>query len=346
MGIPALITMGIGPGGSIKYVMTGGLDIGSVFPIVTLITNRITSLINNEMTQANGFSQDYGSVNEYDPDARTYPAVFYEYPEEETIDQGFTVGNRVSETTTFGIRVQAATGSDLEVVTDRIIADFNKLFAEFQGDLKNKGLIDYDYLGSTKEKPTVASYPVELVMNYSLSYRRILDDIFTVDSSDTAETYSGSAYGSPTPVWNAITAQIETLIAAMTPVNGYQYDYGTVDQTDPDSRAWPAISLDYPEEEGLDENEFEAYKYTLNQELTIKISGVSASDIDQVAMIYRSDFNKMFAANHASLEAVGMRLATYQGSTTGYTSIAAYPMTIDLNYLIVYSRQKKNPYLT
>lgn len=34
MTIAALITEGIGPGGSIKYVMTGGLDISSVIPSI------------------------------------------------------------------------------------------------------------------------------------------------------------------------------------------------------------------------------------------------------------------------------------------------------------------------
>lgn len=34
MTIAALITEGIGPGGSIKYVMTGGLDISSTIPSI------------------------------------------------------------------------------------------------------------------------------------------------------------------------------------------------------------------------------------------------------------------------------------------------------------------------
>lgn len=44
MTIAALITEGIGPGGSIKYVMTGGLDISSTIPSIwTPTTPAVTA---------------------------------------------------------------------------------------------------------------------------------------------------------------------------------------------------------------------------------------------------------------------------------------------------------------
>ena len=81
-GIPFLLPVAIGSlNESARAVLCGvyPYDYQETYntPIITGIINRLTSLIGTYMTQANGFSQDYGSVNEYDPTARTYPAVFY-----------------------------------------------------------------------------------------------------------------------------------------------------------------------------------------------------------------------------------------------------------------------------
>lgn len=315
-------------------------------PILTGIIDQLSTLINTYMTQAEGFSLDYGSINEYNPENRSYPAVFYEYPEEEDMDAEYDVENRYSEETTLTIRVIAATGTDLEVISDRIIADFNKLFAEFQKTLKVKGLIDYRYTGSVKGKRHVKAYPIEVRTTYLLKYRRIMDDVYTVDSTATAETYTGSAYASPTPVWNTIIANIKTQIDLMTIANGFSYDYGSIDEHDPSLRTYPAVFLLYNEETGYNEEENEIFKYTCSHELTVRVIGETGTDLDKIMLLYRSDFNKMFNDERETFEAIGMDEAEYLGSTANFRHVKAYPIVIDMRYMIHFNRQKKNPYLT
>lgn len=346
MSIATVVTRGYGSFGTISKIVTAGYDIGTLVPVLKKIVDRITVLINTYMTQAEGFSLDYGSINEYDPDSRTYPAIFYEYPEEESLDESFQVGDRYSQTTVLGFRVMMATGVDLEIITDRVIGDFNKLFAEFENDLKSNGLIDYSYIGTEKLKHEITAYPVGVQINYELKYRRIMDDIFGIDPTETPETYSGTTYSASTPIWNNIISSVETAIGNMTPGNGYQFDYGSIDEMDPDSRTWPAISLEYPEEEGLNENEYIAYKNTCEHDLMIKIVGETSTDLDKTALIYRSDFNKMFADNNTTFEGVGVKEIAYNGSELNYLTVKDYPMQITLQYKILFDRQKKNPYST
>lgn len=315
-------------------------------PIFTLITNKITTLINTYMTQANGFSLDYGSINEYDPVSTTYPAVFYNYPDEDDLDSDFDVENRYSESTIMTFRVVAPTSTDLEITSDQVIADFNKLFAEFQYTLKKQGLIDYCYITSEKEKRPVKAYPIDLSMDYELKYRRVMDDIYAVDTCSDDDVFSGSAWSAMTPVWDVIIAQIETLIGTMTVSNGYNYDYGSIDDFDIDNLSYPIVYLKYPTENGLPEEDNEIQMYNITHDLMISVIAGTSSDLDKTTFLLRSDFNKMFAENREVLEAVGMDQAEYTGSSKAFRPVKATPVTINLNHTIHFSRQKKNPYLT
>jgi hypothetical protein len=171
-------------------------------------------------------------------------------------------------------------------------------------------------------------------------------DVFAIDPTATAETFSGSAWASSTPVWNAITAQIKTAIDAMTIANGYKYNYGAVDEFNIASRTYPAILLRYTSETGLNERENELNKYTCEQQLQIVVIGEDKTSLDQTVFLYRADFNKMFYDFRDIFQAVGMGEAVYTGSEYSYKMIKNRPMEIVLRYTISYSRQKKNPYLT
>jgi len=317
-----------------------------VTPILTRIVDKITVLINAYMLQSNGFSQDYGSVNEYIHGDRTYPAVFYSYPNSDDLGDERDMENRYSEETPFTIEVISSTEADLEVVSDRVISDFKKLFAEFQKTLKVEGLVDYRYMGTEKEKREVKAYPLSTKMTYLLKYRRIMNDVYTVDSSSTAETFTGSAWSSETPIWNTIISNIKTYTGQMTTANGYQYNYGSIDEYIHDDRTYPAIFLEYPEEIALPEEENEIFKYTCAQDLTIKIISVTESDLDKLMYIYRSDFNKMFNDKRELLENVGMEESEWMGSVKAFRPVKAYPTEIELKYKIHFNTQKKNPYLT
>ncbi len=346
MSIAQVVTRGYGSFGTIPKVVTSGFTIGTVKPIFTRIVDKVTFLINEHMTQANGFSQDYGSINVYDPTARTYPAVFYDYPDEDSLDEDLQVINRNSEETAVTFRVVSGMVTSVDLTHENIIADFNKLFAEFQDTLKNEGLIDYRYFTTVKNYDPVDSYPVVTETTYIFKYRRVMDDIYSVDSSGTNETFSGSAWSTPTPVWSAIMAGINTKIGTMTIVNGYVFDYGSINEYEPDSRSYPAMFISYPEETGVPEEDNELYKYNCNQDMEIKIIGETQTDLDKTMFIYRSDFNKMFAANLDYLSGLGMETYEFLGSTYLYQNVKAYPIIITLTFNLVFNRQKKNPYLT
>jgi len=315
-----------------------------VLPIFTRIINEVKSLIETYMTQANGFSQDYGSINEDDYTARTYPAINFEYPEELELPDDMI--NRDSVRTEVHIRVMLESEADIEVASQRVVSDFNLFFQSFRGTLKNKGLILYDYLGCEYEDKLITAYPRDVILKYSFKYRRIIGDPYTVDSTSTDDVYSGSAWTPQTPVFSAIVAQIESNISNMTIDNGYNFDYGSVDDWNYTTRTYPAVFLDYPEEIGLDESNGIAAHYPCETPITFVVRTDTSSDLDKTMYLVRSDFNNMFSEYLTTLQSAGMKEYEYVDSEINYTLVKAYPTEIKIQYILTYRRQKNNPYLT
>ena len=340
----SVIAGGIGFGSTMADAVTRGYGFGIQKTIFSTIMSQITTLITGQMTQANGFSKDYGSVNNYDITAATYPAVYYEYPNEDDIESPEL--NRYSVDSLVTFRVVNPTGTDLEVVSDRTTADFNLLFGQFRETLKAVGLIDFEYLGTVCNKQAIKDYPVVTRVQYRLKYRRIMSTPYVVDNVATPETFVGSVWADSTPIWNRITAQIKTAIEAMSPLTGYTYDYGTVDEFAPESQTFPAVVLGYPEEQGLAEIDNQIGYITSQRLLEIRIWGNGDTDLDNVAFLYRADMGRMFDAYLPELQAAGMHDYQYQGSLYRYKAVNNNPVEIVLRFVIFFNRQRKDPYQT
>jgi hypothetical protein len=313
-------------------------------PIFFRIVDKLKTLIRSYMTQANGFSLDYGSVDQYNPAERIYPAVFIEYPETSALEDDFQVIERDSETTDINIRVIAETTADLDKTAFWIVNDFGFLFESFKGTLKVEGLEQYDLMGSEVEFTNSSKYPVEVVMTYRLKYRRQNDDLYTPDTSDTAEAFSGSSFAGTKPIIMQIIDDIETKIAAMTIANGYNFDYGSLDQFNPASRTYPAVFLKYSEETGLDEDEGSIGFYESMTRMEIHVIAGANTDVDKHLFLTRSDFQKMFKDNQSSFSGNGMERAEYEGTEQRYNLTNAYPWEMILIYNLYHRRLKTNPY--
>lgn len=316
-------------------------------PIFTLIIDKLKDLINTYMTQANGFSLDYGSIDEHDPGSRTYPSVKLVYPEAESLEDEYQVHDRFTEQAEITIKVSAATTADLDKTAHWIVADFGFLFQSFRKTLKAEGLLDYKYIGAEIVFTKIAAYPVDINIKYSLKYRRIGHDLYVVDPTATPEAFSGSAFDSNNkPIILNIMDELETLIGNMTVANGYNFDYGSIDEFDPDSRTYPAVFLQWNEEEDAEDEESMAGYYEVIARLFIRVMSETSADSDKTMYLVRSDFDKLFYDNTEALRVKGLRESRPAGSTNRFGSISAYPTTILLSYLLHHRRRKDSPYST
>lgn len=348
MAVKNLIVRGFGFSGSVNYVPTRGYDIGAAIgniPIFSRIIEKLETLISTYMTQANGFSQNYGSINIYSPDSRTYPAVFIETPEEQ--DMGPLGLDRVYEQTEVAIRVIIPTSADVAKAANWAISDFGLLLKSFEHTLKVEGLILYDFLGSEIKYLPGTAYPVEIVTRWDFMYRRKLDDLYTPDTTDVAEAFSGAAFDSSKyPIITKITNQIETLIGTMTTLAGYNYTYGTVNQFTPASRTYPAVFISAVTEEVDGDEDVIINEYPKTAVVDIDVVIQSSTYIDRSAFLCRADFDKMFFDNRATLNAQGLVETKYIGSEKEYTLVNRYPVKIKLKYLLHFKVKKNNPYNT
>lgn len=140
-------------------------------PIFTSIIERINALI-GAMTESGGYSFDYGSVNEYDPESRTYPATFTDYEAETAIPDADSVIERTSKYCEVVFRVIIGTSSDVDEDLNKVLGDFDEMFYNnFDGDLNDKGLIDYQYIGNTRAYRLTTARPAEISIVYRLKYR-------------------------------------------------------------------------------------------------------------------------------------------------------------------------------
>lgn len=143
----------------------------SLIPIKTRITNKIIELIPN-MTIANGYSRDYGSVNEYDPDSRSYPAYFTDAQLETGFIDESTVIDRYTVASPFTFRVMINTASDLDQQLDFIISDFGRLMASYKQNLQDLGMIEYEYTEYDFNYTNMQAHPAEIIHTWTIQYRR------------------------------------------------------------------------------------------------------------------------------------------------------------------------------
>jgi len=140
--------------------------------------------------------------------------------------------------------------------------------------------------------------------------------------------------------------KLKTLIPLMTIANGYSRNYGTVDQDTPASINYPAVWLEFPEDEPIDEDIEVIERDTVNLLTMFRVRINTASDLDEEMGDINADFSKMFADNLGALQIEGMIDYRYAGENTGYNLIAAHPADIVIAYNLSYRWQQKYPYQT
>lgn len=148
------------------------------------------------------------------------------------------------------------------------------------------------------------------------------------------------------PILINIINQIKTIIPLMTIANGYQYNHGSVNQYDPASRTYPASFLEFPDEEGADEDEEVIERYVTNTQLNIRTIVPTSANLDQDIQNVISDFGLMFHSNLATLQTKGLIVPDYLGSSVIYTLCTAYPAETITRWNLKYRRQKSDPYST
>jgi hypothetical protein len=132
----------------------------------------------------------------------------------------------------------------------------------------------------------------------------------------------------------------------MTTANGYNFDYGSVDEYDPGSRSYPAVHLQWNEEDSPDNPERLAGYYEVFARLFIRVTPPTSNDLDKTMYLIRSDFDKLFYDNAEAFRVKGLGRAEPTASANEYKLISAYPTTILLSYLLHHRRQKASPYST
>ena len=316
-------------------------------PIFWRIVNKLKSLINTYMSPSNGFSLDYGSIDVFNPGTRTYPAVELVYPLAESLDEDLQVQNRFSETAELTIKVMAASTADLDKTAHWVVADFGFLFESFRRTLKAEGLLSYTYMNTEIVFTKISAYPVDIMIKFSLKYRRIGNDLYTVDPTSTPESFVGSAFDSgKKPIILNIMDEVKSKIGDMTIANGYKFNYGSVDNFNPKTRTYPAMFLQWSEEENPDDPEQLAGYFVVFARLFIRVMPATSADLDKTMYLIRSDFNKLFYDNREAFRVKGLGKAEPTASANEYKLISAYPTTIFLSYLLHHRRQKLSPYST
>jgi len=186
MSVHPLVTSGYlvtEAGGGTAYNITGDCSFifqpASTFvipfnkPIFYLILAEIKSRIDSELLITNGYSADYGDVDDFDPASRVYPCVFLEYPEEIGKNENENIHNRYTVTTPLTFRViSALSNSDFDRTAMNIVSDLGHFMADSLESLQAVGMVQSDYINFETAPRNNKAYPIEVSVNFSIQYRR------------------------------------------------------------------------------------------------------------------------------------------------------------------------------
>ena len=140
-------------------------------PIRNQIIDAIIAIIPN-MTIANGYSQDFGDVNDWDPASRVYPTTFIDSTNEVSLLDEDNVVDRYTVNATINIKNQLETAADINKAAQQCVLDFGKMFKDNLSTLKAVGLITWDYVDSDIPYTLIKARPSEIIHNWEITYRR------------------------------------------------------------------------------------------------------------------------------------------------------------------------------
>ena len=142
----------------------------------------------------------------------------------------------------------------------------------------------------------------------------------------------------------SLISALKTAIGNMTPANGFNYDYGDIDDYYPASRVYPCVFINFPTEESINEdsNTTECYTNDFNTAFKIIIAPAAVA-VDTYLDKVEDDFKHMMADQTATLRAAGIIDYEYIDSERTYTNVRTYPAHITINFKIRYRQQQTNP---
>ena len=142
----------------------------------------------------------------------------------------------------------------------------------------------------------------------------------------------------------SLISALKTAIGLMTPGNGFNYDYGDIDDYYPASRVYPCVFINFPTEESINEdsNTTECYTNDFNTAFKIIIAPAAVA-VDTYLDKVEDDFKHMMADQTATLRAAGIIDYEYIDSERTYTNVRTYPAHITINFKIRYRQQQTNP---
>lgn len=164
-----------------------------------------------------------------------------------------------------------------------------------------------------------------------------------------SSTFSFTLAGTTTPVWKAITSAIETAVGLMNIAAGYNYDYGSLDTYKHISRTYPAVFIKFSEEDGLTGDGTWVDKISTRSLVDFEVilsSTQTSTGIDAAVDKVADDFKRMFHANLATLQAVGMLDYDYIKTTRVYSLNKTYPVTVTNQFAVNWRQSRITPSTT
>lgn len=339
---------GVGKGRVAAARVSGIGTIDNDTPVFWRIVRKLQTLISG-MTTATGYSQNYGTIDEYRHDYINYPAVYMDYADEIDTAESLEVAEQEYVSRVIKIKVLTATSADLDKTVCRIYADFNKLLADHRNTLRKRGMIKYDVVKTFGEYNNTAAYPIYANIEINILYRRVRNAPYTNEFNSTAaDSPAVVPFAEQTPIFINIANSLKTLLGNLTIANGYAYNYGSIDEYDPSSITYPAIEFTYSPDIYIPErSEYTGLGYyNVYTSIELCITGVTNIYIDKECMKIIADIQKMFRNELPQLQSAGMSEYRYTGSKIKYQLIAGYPFILLLNYDLYYRMSKNDLYST
>jgi hypothetical protein len=136
---------------------------------------------------------------------------------------------------------------------------------------------------------------------------------------------------------------IKTGMAGMTIANGFNFNWGDIDDYIPASRVYPCSFLHFTDEIAIDEDSNTVDHYTNDFELTfetmINNTGAADANMDQC----EDDYKHLMADLTTTLRAAGMIDYTYLSSERTYTNVRAHPGRLRVTFNIKYRQNQFTP---
>jgi hypothetical protein len=135
---------------------------------------------------------------------------------------------------------------------------------------------------------------------------------------------------------------IVSTASAMSVAGGYNYNWGSFNNLDPQTRTYPAGVIEIESETTFTGNHL-ITKYTNDVIIVFKAIPENPSDLGNVAGKLSDDFKRLIATNFETYRAIGMMDFEYENGQINFRLPNDYPIEVELRFKIKYRQEKLNP---